>query len=109
MVGMTWEETEKLYDAVETAVKEKKPLEFPAYVFPVLQVGVAPTGPTFTIPGLLWMDDERNIYQAWMQIEFRSKSADLPGLYVVGTKNPDGHSSGDVSMIKKENRYRTII
>ena len=109
MVGMTWEETKKLYDAVEAAVQNKKSLEFPANVFPVLQVGVAPTGPTFSIPGLLWMDDERNIYQAWMQIEFNPKRADLPGLYVVGTKNPDGLSSGDASVIKKENRYRTII
>ena len=109
MVGMTWEELEKLYDAVETAVQEKKRLQFPENVFPVLQVGIAPTGPTFTIPGLLWMDDERNIYQAWMQIELHGKRADLPGLYVVGTKSPDGFSSGDISMIKKENRYRTII
>lgn len=109
MVGMTWEQIEKLYDAVETAVKEKKPLEFPVNVFPVLQVGVAPTGPTFSIPELLWMDEQRNIYQAWMQIEFKPKRADMPALYVVGTKNPDGLSSGDVSVIKKENRYRTVI
>ena len=107
MVGMTWEETEKLYDAVEAAVQNKKALVFPANVYPILRVGRAPTGTTFTIPGLLWMDDERNIYQAWMQIEVEFNS--LPGLYVVGTKNPDGLSSGDVSVIKKENRYRTII
>ena len=107
MFGMTREELEKLYDAVETAVQKKKALVFPEKVFPILQVGAAPTGPTFTIPGLLWMDDERNIYQAWMQIELEYNS--LPGLYVVGTKTPDGISCGNVSVIKKENRYRTII
>ena len=109
MRGLTFEELYKLYEMIEKAVKEDAPIQFPEGVFPVLQVGIVPTGPTFTIPGLLWMDEERNIYQAWLQMETRRKDNYMVGLYVRGSKCPDGKSSGDLSMIKPENRYKTII
>lgn len=109
MRGLTFEELYKLYEMIEKAVKEDAPIQFPEGVFPVLQVGIAPTGPTFTIPGLLWTDEDRNIYQAWLQMETRRKDNFMAGLYVRGTKCPDGKSSGDLSMIKPENRYETII
>lgn len=109
MIGMTFEQLNKLYEMIENAVQEDAPIRFPEGVYPVLQVGSAPTGPTFTIPGLLWTDEERNIYQAWLQMEFRSKDLLSPGLYVRGSKCPDGKSSGIVSMFKPENRYKTIL
>lgn len=109
MRDLTFEELYKLYEMIEKAVEEDAPVRFPVGVHPVLQVGNAPTGPTFTIPGLFWMDEKRNIYQAWMQMETRRKDHYLPGLYVRGTNCPDGKSSGDLRMIKPENRYKTII
>lgn len=109
MVVMTFEQKNLLYDCIETAVKEKAAVELPENVYPVLQVGRSATGLTFTIPGLLWMDDRRNVYHAWMQIEYRSRAIQSPALYVAGSATPDGFNSGDVSMIKKEKRYRTII
>lgn len=109
MLAMTFEQQAKLYEMIEKAVQEDAPIRFLEGVYPVLQVGSAPTGPTFTIPGLLWTDEERNIYQAWMQMETRRKDNYLPGLYVRGSKCPDGKSSGDVSMFTAENRYQTIL
>lgn len=109
MIAMTFEQQAKLYEMVETAVATKQAILFPPNIYPILQVGRSSTGPTFTIPGLLWMDDQRNIYEAWMQIEVHRKDLWSTGLYVKGSKCPDGKSSGDLSMIKPENRYKTII
>lgn len=97
---------EQLYEAIEEAVREKKQVSIPNGI--LLKTGYAPTGTTFTIPELYWMDEERNIYEAWMQIEYRH--ADMfPGLYVSGSRTPDGLSSGITSMFRKENRYKSII
>lgn len=106
MRELTWAELDKLCEMIETAVKAKCPIIFPEGIYPVLQVSA---GPTFTIPRLAWIDESRNVYQAFMRIEFHSHREMLPGLYVVGTRTLDGRSSGDLSMIKKENRYRSII
>ena len=110
MVGMTWEQQKLLYEMIEKAVQEKLPIVFPDNVYPVLQVGQSSTGPTFTIPGLFWIDEQRNIYEAWMQMEIcRKGSWIVPGLYVKGFACPDGFSSGDTSMFCAENRYKSII
>jgi len=97
---------EELYIAIEKAVREEEQVKLPNGI--LLKTGCAPTGTTFTIPGLYWMDEERNIYEAWMQIEYRQSDL-LPGLYVCGSKTPDGLSSGNVKMFRKENRYKSII
>lgn len=95
-----------LYKAIEEAVREKKPVKILDGI--ILKTGYAPTGTTFTIPGLYWMDEERNIYEAWMQIEYRQSDI-FPGLYVLGSRTPGGLSSGITSMFRKENRYKSII
>lgn len=97
---------ERLYEVIEEAVREKKQIRIPDGI--TLKTGYAPTGTTFTIPGLYWMDEERNIYEAWMQIEYRQSDM-FPGLYVSGSRTPDGLSSGITSMFNKENRYKTMI
>lgn len=96
----------QLYEAIEEAVRENKPVKIPKGI--MLKTGCAPTGTTFTIPGLYWMDEKRNIYEAWMQIEYR-RSDLFPGLYVMGSRTPDGLSSGITSMFREENRYNSIV
>ena len=106
MIAMTFEQQAKLYEMVETAVAKKQAIVFSPSLNPVLQV----YGNTFTIPGLLWMDEQRNMYTPFLKMEFRSKDDPcVPGLYVMGSRCPDGRSSGNVSMFKAENRYKTII
>lgn len=92
----------EVYEAIEEAVREKKQVKIPEGI--LLKTGYAPTGTTFTISELYWVDEERNIYEAWMQIEYR-KSDMLPGLYVSGSRTLDGLSSGITSVFRKENRY----
>lgn len=99
---------EQLYEMIEQAVLENRPVVFPQDVYPLLQVCHAPTGPTFTIPELYWIDEDRNVYRAWMQIEYRRKDM-FAGLYVKGTCTLDGFSSGDTSMLRPECRYRTLL
>lgn len=96
---------ERLYEAIEEAVRENKPVKLPDGI--ILKTGYAPTGITFTIPGLYWMDEERNIYEAWIQIEYRQSDM-FPGLYVSGSRTPDGLSSGITSTFHKECRYKSI-
>ena len=57
-----------LYEAIEEAVREKKPVKIPDGI--ILKTGYAPTGTTFTIPGLYWMDEERNIYEACFRFPY---------------------------------------
>ena len=109
MVGMTFEQQELLYQVIEKAAQEHKPVIFPEGVYPILQTGRHSGGLTFTIPGLLWMDARRNIYEAWMVMEQRRRDGIEPELYVHGSKSLDGLSSGDTSMFRAENRYRSII
>ena len=97
---------ELLYEAVEAAVANKTSVAFPADAHPTLEVNNSPTGPAFVVPGLYWMDDCRNVYEVWLQIEQRGV---LSELYVSGTRTLDGMSSGDASMIRPECRYQTMI
>lgn len=105
---MTSHDLLKLYDAIEVAVKDDAPVRFPVDVSFCLQVGTAPIGPTFTAPDLFWSDENGNVYQAWMQIEYRYGDV-LPGFYVKGTRTLDQLTSGKTSMIRPENRYRSKI
>ena len=109
MIAMTFEQQAKLYEMIETAVITKRAVIFPPDIYPVLQVGRSSNGPTFTIPGLMWMDEQRNVYEVWMQMEFHSKDPCSPGLYVKGSRCPDGKSSGNIWMFKAENRYQTVL
>lgn len=102
-------ETEKkLYEMIEKAAQENLPVVFPVDCHPMLQVGSAPTGTTFTIPGLYWIDEKRNVYQPWLQIEKRSNCL-VPEFYIAGTCTLDGFSSGDTSMLRPECRYKTLL
>lgn len=94
-----------LYAVVETAVATKCEIRFPetikGYSIDVMQND-------FVLPELYWMDENRNVYQVWCRIETRSRMGE-PGLFVVGSVTLDGFSSGDLSMVTLEKRYRTIV
>ena len=87
-----------LYAAVEKSVATKSQLIFPEEV---IGYSITVGSNYYLLPDLFWMDERRNVYQVWLRAE--------DGLRVVGSCTPDGMSSGDLSMIKQENRYKTII
>lgn len=72
-------------------------------------------GIVFTIDNLLWTDSMHNIYKPIISMRFVEikKTAFVPfydkRFVVVGSITPDGFSSGDISMFKSENRYKTIV
>lgn len=105
---------EKLYDIIETAVLNDSFIRFPNDVDMLLANGVirsrgiAANGMTYTIDGIYWTDKNRNIYSPLLQYAIYRKSP-IPELEVIGTFSPDGMSSGVTSMIKKENRYHSIL
>lgn len=104
----------KLYEAVERAVINRTFIRFPCDIDMLLvngairSRGIAANGMTYTIDGIYWMDEKRNIYSPLLQYSFYKESP-IPELKVIGTFAPDGLSSGITSMIKKENRYHCII
>ena len=109
MKRMSFKEQRRLYDIIEKAVCENKPIVFPEDLHPLLQVDSTPTGPIFKIPDLLWRDKKRNLYRAWMEMRYRSKDISSSGLYVVGSVSLDGSSTDDTSMFRKENRYFIVF
>lgn len=109
MKRMSFKEQRRLFDIIEKAVFENKPIVFPEDLHPLLQVDFTPTGPIFKIPDLLWRDRKRNLYRAWMEMRCRSKDISSSGLYVVGSVSLDGSSTDDTSMFRKENRYFIVF
>ena len=99
---------ENLLEAIEEAVTNDKPVRFPEEPQPTLTVCSSPTGSAFRVERAYWVDENRNVYNVWLQIQHR-RGEPFPGLYVVGTVALDGASSGNTSIIRKENRYHTII
>ena len=100
------EQLERAYEVIEYAAEHKTPVELPDDI----RLETVMRGPGhFLIKGLYWIDDERNVYQAVLEPATRRTHDYLPGMYLWGTNNLDGMSSGDTSMIRKENRYKTII
>lgn len=104
---------EKLYEMIEKAVCNKNFIKFPSDIDMQLvngairSRGMAANGMTYTIDGIYWTDEKRNIYSPLLQYSF-FKESPIPELKVIGTFTPDGMSSGVISMIKKENRYYSI-
>lgn len=99
---MTREETEQVQTAIEDAVKEGR-----GVIFPCIESGLylRVYHGQYSLDGVYWSDGEE-LFSVFMEIRNRRREM-LPGLYVIGTYTPDGFSSGDLTMIRKENRYFT--
>lgn len=98
----------RLYEMIEKAVAENKPILLPPDLAPNVKMMSASIGEVFTLTGIYWMDDKRNIYEPWFRAEYRASKGSV-GFYVKGSCTPDLFSSGDTSMFKPENRYYTIV
>ncbi len=95
----TASDLEQFYEAIESAVAEKRNVRFPdALIGQYLRVGDSSCGFTYTLPCLLWLDSKNNPCEAWMMIDRQGN------FYVAGMMTLDGFSSGDTSMFRKENR-----
>jgi hypothetical protein len=98
---MTRQETEALQEAIETAVARGRKVVFPIYD-PGIKLRFSYN--QFSLDGVYWKDDEGQIYSVWFEIRYRPQEV-IPGLYVMGTYTPEKFSSGNLKMIRKENRY----
>jgi len=101
-----YEQLNKMYEAVEYAAEHRAPVVLPDDIR--LELEMRGSG-HLRIKNLYWLDEQRNVYQAILEPAVHKSHDYLPGMYLWGTNNLDGMSSGDVSMIRKENRYKTII
>lgn len=98
---------EELYEAIEKAAAQRSKVTFPKEsIGKELRIG---DDHCFFVPGLYWMDELRNVYVARLEMNVTGKDLWSVGLYVAGSTALDGRSSGDTSMFRKENRYRSVI
>ena len=108
----TTKEIDAIYSAVEDAVNKREPVD----VFTISEIikpgdfylrGAAANGLVFMISGLKWVEDGR-IYTCLLQPRV-NYGAVWPEWYpVITIDDREGCSSGDLSMIKRENRYLLI-
>ena len=97
---MTHQETEALQEAIETAVAFSRKVVFPIYD-PGIMLRFSYN--QFCLDEVYWKDDKGQIYSVWLEIRYHPQEV-IPGLYVIGTYTPDKFSSGNLKMIRKENR-----
>lgn len=103
------EEIDLLYSLVENAVAEQKPLD----MFKVTSVlhsddfflfGRSSTGLTFQFNGLQWKKDNKKYNLLFQpQVRFHNNFPDIEWFPII-TYDEKHFSSGDLSMIRKENR-----
>ncbi len=104
----TPQEIECLYSEVEKAVTSNKPLDLykvSEFIKPgdFYMCGLAANGLTFAFNGLKWLKDGR-IYTILFQ-PYPGKVISPEWYPVISVNDRDGRSSGNLSMVKKENRY----
>ena len=92
---------EKLYEAVESAVINNKPVKFPEEDIEKLELKMLP-GERILITNLKWVDNGK-VYNPILSAEFRPEHYTAK-LYVVGNIN-NSWSSDRTWMFVKENRY----
>ncbi len=107
------EEIDTLYSVVEDAVAERKPVD----MFKISRfiktgdfylISDGANGLLFSFDGLKWVKDNR-IYCCLIQPQIYGGDI-MPTWYPVITYDDRSRSSsGDLSMIKKENRYMTVF
>ena len=103
------EEVDLLYSVVEDAVKNKKPIDMFKIEFIVRQgdfylFGAGANGLLFSFNGLKWVDDNR-IYRCLIQPQVWGREVLPVWIPVISVDDRTFCSSGDLSMITKENRY----
>ena len=94
------QEVELIQEAIETAINNNSAVILPELDTPIC-VGVITN--QFRLDGIYWTDG-KELFSIWMESECRGGSLKIPGLFVKGTYTPDNFSSGDLSMIRPENR-----
>lgn len=100
---------ERLYKAIEESARTKKPIHIDLKEGNYLRLLMI-SDKKFLVEDLLGLDDRKNVCQAVLEAGFEKRSGlILPGLYVAGHNNLDGSASGRTNMIRKENRYQSII
>lgn len=109
MFDYSFEEVETLYSIVEESVKNKKPIDMQA-ISEIIKIGdfylhgVGMGGELFTFNGLKWVDNNR-IYYCLIQPQLRNNKLSVQWMPVGSVDDRDYRSSGNLSMIQKENRY----
>ena len=98
---MNKKEKERLQEAIEQSVASKKCVVFPQYDEGYL---IRAHYNQYKIDTVYWKDKDGNIYRVFMEIRQVGMHG-IPGLFVVGTFSIDNFSSGNLSMIRSENRY----
>lgn len=102
----TLDEIDRLYSVVENAVGQKRSVALHD-IISILKPGdfyldsIAANGPIFTFNGLRWKDRNR-IYTCYIQPQVYH--GPIIEWYPVITMDQEYLSSGDLSMIKRENR-----
>ncbi len=108
MFEYTVEEVDLLYSAIEEAAQNHIPINMQRlsqiiHAGDLYLFGFASGGPVFTFNGLKWVQDGR-IFGVQIQSQIRRDV--LPEWFPVITYDDRcWSSSGDLSMIRKENRY----
>lgn len=108
MFEYTKEEVDKLYSAVENSVQNHNPIDMQLiskiiHAGDLYLFGMSSGGPVFCFNGLKWVRDGR-IYCC--QIQPQNRGDVLPEwIPVITFDDRTWTSSGDLSMICKENRY----
>lgn len=109
MFEYTAEEVDLFYSVVEEAVKNRKPMEMYKIDTIIREsdfflFGRGVNGLLFTFNGLKWVEDGR-IYRCLIQPQIRENELLPVWIPVISVDDRTFSSSGDLSMIKKENRY----
>ena len=109
MFEYTAEEVDLFYSVVEEAVKNRKPVEMYKIDTIIREsdfflFGRGVNGLLFTFNGLKWVEDGR-IYRCLIQPQIRGNDLLPVWIPVISVDDRTFSSSGDLSMIKKENRY----
>lgn len=95
---------EKLYEAIEYAVINNKPVKFFDEDTEKLQLKMLP-GQRLLITNLYWTDQNRNIYNPILEAQYRAEH-NIAQLYVTGNMELNNTTSGRTWMFVKENRYK---
>lgn len=105
----TSEEIDKIYSLVENSIKNKTPINL-SHILNILKPGdfylegSSSTGLTFQFNGLKWIKNGK-IYICLIQPQSHKIAVSPSWIPIISVEEKCYLSSGDLSMIKKENRY----
>ena len=109
MFEYTPEEVDLLYSVVEEAVRDRKSINMYKIDYIIRRgdfylFGSGANGLLFTFEGLKWVEDNR-IYICLIQPRIYANKFEPSWIPVITVDERSFQSSGNLTMIKKENRY----